>query len=252
MAKQTGIIPIKGTIGNITFFKSKDGDMVRKKGSISASAIANSPAFQRTRENNAEFGRAGKASKVLRTALNTLLQQCSDHRMVSRLTTAMLKVIQADATSARGLRNVIDGEAALLTGFDFNINAVLSSCLTTIYTAAINRVTGELTVNIPAFKPRKSIKAPAGATHFKIISGGTAIDFENGFFETDTKETDYLPWNAADTAIINLANTVTANSTHPLFLVLGVEFFQQINGQQYPLNNGSFNALAIVKVDTGV
>lgn len=68
MAQQKGIIPLKGTIGNITFYKSKDGFLAREKGSLDATRIANDPAFQRTRENGAEFGRAGKAGKVLRTA----------------------------------------------------------------------------------------------------------------------------------------------------------------------------------------
>jgi hypothetical protein len=63
MAQQKGIIPLQGTIGNITFYKSKDGFMAREKGSLDASRIATDPAFQRTRENGAEFGRAGKAGK---------------------------------------------------------------------------------------------------------------------------------------------------------------------------------------------
>jgi hypothetical protein len=41
----------------------------------------------------------------------------------------MVKVIQAD-TIERGLRNVIDGEAELLTGFEFNIRGKLElACL---------------------------------------------------------------------------------------------------------------------------
>jgi hypothetical protein len=35
-------------------------------------------------------------------------------------------------------------------------------------------------------------------------------------------------------------------------LALGVEFYQEINGQMYPLKNGAFNPLAIVSVDGGV
>jgi len=31
MAQQKGIIPLKGTIGNITFYKSKDGFKAREK-----------------------------------------------------------------------------------------------------------------------------------------------------------------------------------------------------------------------------
>jgi hypothetical protein len=35
------------------------------------------------------------------------------------------------------------------------------------------------------------------------------------------------------------------------FLALGIEFYQEVNGQMYPLKNGAFNALSLVKVDGG-
>jgi len=248
MAQQKGIIKLDGTIGGITFYKSKDGYLAREKGGVSADKIANDPAFQRTRENGAEFGRAGKAGKVLRTSLRALLQNASDSRMVSRLTTEMLKVVQADTANTRGQRNVIDGEAELLQGFEFNINGKLGTTLYAPFTAAIDRVTGGLTVDIPAFVPINMIAAPGGSTHYKIISAGVEVDFENETYVVDTQDTAIQPWDATATAAISLANAVTAASTHPLFLALGIEFYQEVNGQMYPLKNGAFNALALVKV----
>jgi hypothetical protein len=248
MAKQKGIIKLEGTIGDITFYKSQDGFLAKGKGGISADRIANDPNFVRTRENGAEFGNAGKAGKTLRTAIRGLLQNASDNRMVGRLASKMVKVIQADATNPRGLRNVIDGEAELLEGFDFNKNGKLSRTLYAPYTAVIDRVLGTLTVNVPAFIPANMIAAPGGTTHFKIISGGAEIDFENETFVVDTNETAILPWDTAATAVINLANAVTANSTHPLFLALGIEFYQEVNAVKYPLKNGAFNALNLAKV----
>jgi len=252
MAKQKGIIKLDGTIGDITFYKSKDGYLAREKGGIPADRIANEPAFQRTRENGAEFGRAGKAGKVLRNAIRGLLQNSSDARMVSRLTTEMIKVIQEDVTNPRGLRNVIDGEAEFLEGFDFNINGKLGTTIYAPFTGNIDRVTGALTVNLPAFVPQNMVAAPGGTTHFKIISAGAAIDFENETFVSDSNASAIFPWDGVATAVINLANAVPAASTHPLFLALGIEFYQEVNGQMYPLKNGAFNALALVKVDGGV
>ncbi|MCO5287208.1 MAG: hypothetical protein M9898_12415 [Chitinophagaceae bacterium] len=248
MAQQKGIIKLDGTIGGITFYKSKDGYLAREKGGVSADKIANDPAFQRTRENGAEFGRAGKAGKVLRTSLRALLQNASDSRMVSRLTTEMLKVVQADTTNTRGQRNVIDGEAELLQGFEFNINGKLGTTLYAPFTAAIDRATGALTVDIPAFVPIHMIAAPGGSTHYKIISAGVEVDFENETYVVDSQDTAIQPWDATATAVISLANAVTAASTHPLFLALGIEFYQEVNGQMYPLKNGAYNALALVQV----
>ena len=249
MAKQKGILKLEGTIGDITFYKSQDGYLAKGKGGIDGNRIATDPKFQRTRENGSEFGSAGKAGKVLRNSLRVLLQNSSDNRMVSRLTKKMVAVIQADATSVRGQRNVIDGEAELLEGFDFNINAQLSNAVYAPYVPTIDRVAGTLKVAIASFIPASMIAAPGGTTHFKIVSSGMEVDFENETFITDTKVSNVLAWDETATAVINLNNAVTANSTHPLFLVLGIEFYQDVNGVKYPLKNGAFNALNIVKVN---
>lgn len=248
MAKQKGIIKLNGTIGDITFYRSKDGYIAREKGGLDANRIATDPAFQRTRENGAEFGRAGKAGKTLRLALRTLLLNSSDSRVVSRLTQIMMKVIQADATNERGQRNVIDGEAELLSGFDFNITGKLGTTLFAPFTPGIDRVGGEITVDIAPFIPINMIAAPGGTTHFKIISGGAEIDFEAETFVTATSETAVLPWDSNPTAVINHVNAVTSNSTKPLFLAVGVEFYQGVNGKMYPLKNGAYNPLALVQV----
>ena len=252
MARQKGIIKLKGTIGDITFYKTQDGHLAREKGGIDAQRIATDPAFQRTRENGSEFGRAGKAGKILRTALRPLLLNSADSRMVSRLTQSMVKVIQADTTSERGLRNVIDGEAELLFGFEFNIRGKLGTSLFAPFTATIDRVAGTLDADLASFVPSNMIAAPSGTTHFKMVSGGAEVDFEAETFVVATSETAILPWDATATAAINLSNAVTANSTSPLFLALGIEFYQEINGQMYPLKNGAYNPLSIVKVDSGV
>ncbi|MBS1641225.1 MAG: hypothetical protein JST94_05515 [Bacteroidetes bacterium] len=248
MATQKGVLKLEGTIGGITFYKSQDGYLARLKGGVSADKIANDPKFQRTRENGNEFGTAGKAGKVLRDSLRVILQNSSDNRMVSRLTQKMVEVLQADTTSIRGQRNVIDGEAELLEGFDFNINAKLSNTLYAPYTPTIDRVTGEIKVVVPSYVPSDMIAAPGGTTHFKIVSSGVSVDFEKELFDADSKESLLLAWDNTATTLLTLTNSVTPNSTHPLFLAVGIEFFQEVNGTKYPLKNGAYNALSIIKV----
>jgi hypothetical protein len=172
--------------------------------------------------------------------------------MVSRLTQAMVKVLQADTTSERGLRNVIDGEAELLFGFEFNIRGKLGTSLFAPFVGTIDRAAGEISVDLASFIPLNMIAAPGGTIHFKIISAGAEIDFEAETFIESHSETAILPWDATATAAINQVNAVTPASTKPLFLALGVEFYQEVNWQMYPLKNGAFNPLAVVKVDGGV
>jgi hypothetical protein len=248
MAEQKGIFPLQGTIGNINFYKSGDGYHARGKGGPSALQIATNPNFQRTRENAAEFGTAARASKLLRTAFRTLLPSTPDERMVSRLNGKMVNVLQTDVQHARGMRKVNDGNAGLLEGFEFNDAGKMSITFCAQYISDINRATGELKITIPPFIPHNLVNAPQGATHFKLIAGGAEVDFENKSHSADLDCSVDLPWNSVPTAEIVLSNFVTANSSLPLFLVLGIEFYQEVNEWMYPLKSGAHNALTIVKV----
>jgi hypothetical protein len=117
-----------------------------------------------------------------------------------------------------------------------------------VYEPSITRSTGKLNVSLPPFQPLEGVAAPAGTTHFQIVCGGCEVDFSNETFVADMVQSAVLPWDAGTTAAMNLETTVTANSPHPLFLVLGLSFFQSVNGTLYPLKNGTFNALAVVMV----
>lgn len=127
MAKQTGIIKLKGTIGGISFYKTGDGHLAREKGGVDKNRIQNDPAFQRTRENGSEFGRAGKGGKVLRNAIRVLLQNAKDKRVVSRLTKDLVAIVKTDTTNERGLRTIQDGDLSLLERFEFNLNGKFRS-----------------------------------------------------------------------------------------------------------------------------
>src|SRR6476660_6070237 len=99
MALQHGIIPLTGTIGNLTFFLGEDGTFGAKaKTTLSADRIAADPKFQRTRENGREFGRAGQSGKVVRDAFQSIIGG-SDKRMVGRLVQTMMRCIKADTIS---------------------------------------------------------------------------------------------------------------------------------------------------------
>jgi hypothetical protein len=250
MARQTGIIKLKGTIGDISFYKTTDGHLAREKGGVDANRIANDPAFVRTRENGSEFGRAGKGGKLLRNALRILLQNAADKRLTSRLTKDLLAIVKTDAVNERGLRTLTDGNLDLLLGFEFNLNGKLGTTLFAPFVNAFDRVSGDATLNLAPFSPTLRIAAPAGTTHFKVVMGASELDFANEVSTFESNETAILPYSAADTAAIVLTASVTANSLLKVVQVLGIEFYQEVNGQMYALKNGAYNALAVVIVDT--
>lgn len=247
MAKQSSIFKFEGLLDDVSFYKSDSGFKVRKKGGASRERMANDPAFRKLRAHTADFTRAASAAKLLRKSLEGLLNQATDSRMVSRLTREMFKVVQADLTNPKGQRNVIDGEAELLTGFDFNINATLSTVLKIFSAYSIDRVTGVLSVDLPSFDPHEVLSVPRDCTHYKIKLAASAIDFENSVFVTDTKETQQKLMSET-TQPVQLVCQLPQNSVHPLFLVLGIEFFVKENGTSTKTIKEHSNPLSIVKI----
>ena len=129
------------------------------------------------------------------------------------------------------------------------MNGKLGATLFAPFTKAFDRVTGEATLDLAAFSPTVRIAAPAGTTHFKVVMGASELDFENEISTFENDETTISPYTAADTAAIALTATITANSTLPVVQVLGVEFYQEVNGQMYSLKNGTYNALSVTIID---
>jgi hypothetical protein len=248
MARQTGLIKLKGSIGNVTFYKTVAGDLARQKGGVDAERIANDPAFQRTRENGSEFGRAGQGARLLYTVFSGLIADTADSYMYGRLVAEFVKVINADETNARGQRNVIDGEAELLKGFEFNTRGRLKTTFYAPFTSNIDRAAGMATVDIPAFIPATRLVAPAGATHYRINAAAAEVDFEGEAFADGLISSAELVIDRTATAPLNMEISLPAASTKPLFLALGIEFFQQVNNEMYNLHNGAHNSTALINV----
>jgi hypothetical protein len=248
MAKQKGVIKVQGTLDDLTFSRTRIGFMAGMKTRMDGGRILTDPKFARTRENMGEFGQACKAGKMIRKALRSLVKESKDPTHTTRLMKKMREVIKADTTSPRGLRNVIDGETELLKGFEFNGNTRLEISLSAPVIAGINRVTGEASVQVQPFIPTEHVVAPEGATHFRIVSAGAEINFEAGAFQSSESQTAIMPIDNVLTAAINQVNALPAASTHPLFLALGIQYFQRVNGFDYPLKSGAFNALSLVEV----
>ena len=248
MARQKGIIKLKGKIGDISFYKTQDGHLAREKGGVDASRIANDPAFIRTRENGAEFGSSASSGKLLRSALRTMLMTAADNRVASRLTKLMTDIKNLDATSVRGKRNVgiamaLPTAKALLKGFNFNDKAILGSILFKPYTVAT--ATGIITIN--GLVPINDVVFPVGATHISLKGSWAKIDFAGNISDVKLSNVVNLPINAVSTNVI-LTPTAPPVSAGTNVYVLQLEFFQMVNAVQYSMKNGSYNALSIVEV----
>jgi hypothetical protein len=248
MGHQKGIVKIEGTINDVTFYKTQDGYLVKSKSSISKSRIDNDPNFARVRENGAEFGSAAKSGKLLRDTNHALSKTASDPRLASRVTKLMSDIRKMDTTSPRGERNVgtaiTDPAAiALLKGFEFNIRSQMGSILFKPYT--VDQPSGKMT--IPDLVPINDVKFPQGATHLTFAGAFEKINFVTGISSIEFTNEVNLPIDGATTSVSLDPGGSPAGTGTQLYM-LRIEFFQQVNGVQYELNNGSFNALIVAEV----
>lgn len=249
MARQRNMYKLRGTIEDMTFFKRDGKYFAKTKSEVDKNKILTDPAFQRTRETMAEFGIAAKAGQLFRMAVISLLVLAKDSKMISRLLQALMRIRVTDTTSPRGERKPWLGNLTLLTGFNFNRNALLTQVFKAPFTTAVDRIAGTLTVNIAPFDPSLMIAAPPGTTHFKIAMEGAEVDFDNRTYVIDSSLTAALPWDDTVTIAISQDLSVSAGTTLPLFIHLGIQFFEDTNGTLYPLKNHQFNPLSVVKVD---
>ncbi len=248
MAKQTGFLKISGTLDNVTFYRTKDGSLVKMKSSLSKARIAKDPKFARTRENGAEFGNSAKAGKLFRVNLRPLSLNASDSRIVPRVTQLMSQIKNMDSTSIRGERNVgvgisTSGGKGLLKGFEFNLNSALGSVLFKPY--QLNTSTG--VISIDNLIPSSDITFPSGATHISLSGGYANLNFTSNLVDFKITNIENLAYTSA-ASTITLTPTAIPIGTGTKIFLLKIEFFQEVNGVQYPLKNGTFNALRVIEV----
>ena len=236
-------------MNGVNFYRSRGKFLARGHNPVSRKRIATERRFARTRENYAEFSTASRAGKLLRHALNMQLLNARDGRVANRLMGLMLKITKTDPLSKRGKRNPANGDLDLLRNFEFNNQTTLERSFKPRVEAHINRETGMASVATTAFIPEQHTNYPAGATHYQLLFAGVELDFINGTSVTAAAETKLLEIDNNRVEPVNLNCRLTPNSKLPQAWVLGIVFTQMVNGKEYPLNDKSFNALQVVKVN---
>ena len=246
MARQSNIFKMEGTIGGVTFYKTADGFLTREKGGVSAERIKNDPGFVRTRENMSEFGAAGQDGQLLRHTFSTFAKQAGDSKMISRLVKKVRETMKSDTTSKRGERRLEKADLTLLSGFDFNEQSQLSSVFTGIYTPSFVKATGLVTI---AFEPfQKAMQVPHGATHFQFLAAAAVIDFASDTRTMMPYKSDIMPCDESEVAPESIVLSLPADTTLPVFIVLGIAFMQEVNNEFYSFDDNTGNPLKLIAV----
>jgi hypothetical protein len=264
MARQKGIIKVKGSLGGVTFYESGGEDLARETGGVARERILRDPAFKRTRENMAEFGGSATVGKALRLGLAAVAKAFGDRKYVARLV-GIMKAINARGAGLRGQRSFdVVANKDLIQGFEFNAKDVLASVFNASYSMTTNAQHNEVTVTVPDFDTDAFVNAPEGATHFRLVCAiGSLSDYtyaagprryepmfvsENSLGAVDVSGEITLGGMVGATTTLNpqLPGSPTLPAAVALVGCLGIEFVQELNSQFYLLASG--NAMRIADV----
>ncbi|MDR6966984.1 hypothetical protein J2X31_000984 [Flavobacterium arsenatis] len=249
MAKLRSFIKIEGTVGDLTFYKQKNGEyVVKNKGGISKERIAKDPAFARTRENGSEFGIVASAGKKVRLGASSLINSARDTKLNNRLVGVLTKVKNYDTNSRRGERQVSIGlrsaeGQALLNGFDFNGKSQFGSVLRCPFSLD----TTTKTFSMADFIPGTMLYYPQSATHVSFKTGVLLLNFETGSHGMQYSKVENFPLDMNAVAVDLAPEELPVGEGFVFWFIL-IEFFQEINGVQYPLNNEVYNVLNLLEV----
>lgn len=249
MGTQTGVVRIRGTVGNLTFAKTENGDEVRLKTSLNKEKMKSDPRFKRTRENWSEFGRAGKAAKLIRNAFAVFTKPITDRLGYPRLVAKTMKVVKSDAVSERGQRELINGDFSNLINYEFNARQSLEASFKEPFNVTIDRAAGTADIEIPELIPDTSITELQSATHFKLVAVAAEIDWANNAHTHTAAQSAEIEHGSQTVPAQTLNLTFEAGSTKTVVVVFGVWYYQEVNGNFYLLQDGGKSAMAIVGID---
>jgi len=252
MAKYSGIVDLKGTIGNLSFYTRKGVRCVRRPGGFSKERLQSDPALRRVREHNNEFGAQSMFAKSLRRALSPLKNFCDGTlhnrlvRIASRVTALTEGIHGQRSVAFSRLKPILD---QLELNADKALNSSLSMLIKSIPSPTRNSAALELNIDIPVV-----VTAPKGSTHFRLVHAlavASDIEYEpalDGFIPVAHQvdglsahsQSEYIALKDETTNIVfdTRLNAETIPDKATVVEVIGIDFYQAIAHVFEPFRQG--------------
>lgn len=187
MAKAFGPVQIVGTLDDLNFYITPDGNIVREKGKTgnTKKSFKENPIFTPMKLHSKDFGLCAKKGRVFRQLVKAFYDHAKDGSIAGRTNQLLHAIIKEDKEHERGQRQLITGlqsAAALgfLTGFEGNKGRPLAQVLKK--KIAFNWE--KRAISIKTINPLQHIDWPAEASqvHFQIAMANW--DCVNDTYET--------------------------------------------------------------------
>lgn len=219
--------------------------------------MKNDPRFKRPMENSTEFGGASTVASAIKDGVNQSGLKFNFRGGIGRLGSKTGKAIKS-GPGKRGERSFEPARVVnYLNGFEFSSQAEFSNVFPLAKTLQISADRKEVTLAVEAFNPRESLNAVKGATHFRLLLHAALLtvyqwDANVNLYVSQKPEEDrkyagtfssYLPIADPISARLELIATFDAaqviSPETAVMACIGIEFYQEINGEMYPFSSDS-------------
>ena len=248
MAKNHSPIQLSGTIGDLTFYRTRNGSFVKRKPSLSKKTVESSPRYSGLHAHRSAFGEAIRAAHTLRRHLLPFIGIQRDSTMQRRLNRLFLQAAHLYGMTPKDQRHGPGIGISLLQGFECNNTTSLSAVLHAGISGNFDRSMGNASVSVASFVPEDALKYPAGATHVRISMAAAAVNFATREVQKQFIDGDYLPISKQPTGSLTLPVSLPANLPDPLLLLLKLQYFREVNGDMLERFNASCCTCTILKV----
>ncbi|MBS1628549.1 MAG: hypothetical protein JST27_00680 [Bacteroidetes bacterium] len=237
MPKQTGDFPLIGSFGDFVFYKTKHGNLVRRKGNLNKERVSTEAVFEGSRKASSEFGRAASASGLLRNEFKKHCPYAGDGETHARLSKLLGDIIRADTKHAKGERLILAENIGPLKTFEWVREYPLSRSLWVQCGGSLG-ADGVLTITMPNLQPKRDLGWPLQATHAEIKVVGIAADFPNKKVSSAVATTGLLMKSN-----VTISKTLECPLPQEEGLILmagiGVQFFEDKAGKMESLIEGA-------------
>lgn len=245
MAKNQGIVRLRGSIDGVTYTEGVNGKLSRSRTSLTKAKMDANPKFRKLRQMQSELGSYARFGALLRSGAKSELVRVKPYRGVQRINKLFNEIKNADSVHRMGKRTVMEGlnSAAgrnLLLNYDFYGVTTVSALLEKEF--VVDLATGE--ARIAAFNPVRDLFCPELTTHVVFKAVFIGLDSEQNVVSTKRSPEVNLPIANVEADLI-LQSAGLPDVSVALFYVVQVLFINEVNGFRELLEPNAFTILAI-------
>jgi hypothetical protein len=246
MAKVIAPFKISGTLDDLNFINSQEGNFVRmkKERHLTSEEFKENPIFDRIRQQGKEMGYCALKSRQFRALAKLFFDKSKEGSFAGRANKILLEILEEDTINPKGERTLEEGMKSpflseILIGFEGNKYRPLQK----IFKTKFHHIPEDRKLIIKDFKAKENLDWPEEATHVHLSIATANWDYENQTFDTCYSEDIILDKESE-------LNTLTLTTDKPkgnnLMLTYFYVGYAKQERRKHKLLHRKFNTVSII------